>query len=101
MHTFKGHEHKIMAIIYTDWEQNCCVTGDSGGGIFVWDIYPPLMEDPVKKWYEAMDWRYSGIHALACASNGYLYTGGGDKIIKAWSLQVFIAVFPCFFKKRK
>ncbi|KAG8633169.1 hypothetical protein MANES_18G082000v8 [Manihot esculenta] len=87
LHTFKGHEHKVMAVIYVDEEQPLCVSGDSGGGIFIWSITIPLRQEPLKKWYEQKDWRYSGIHALATAGNGYLYTGSGDRSVKAWSLQ--------------
>ncbi|KAI6690970.1 hypothetical protein NL676_027798 [Syzygium grande] len=87
VHSFRGHEHKIMAVIYADGEQQLCVSADSGSGICVWKIHSPMMEEPLKKWYEQKDWRYSGIHALAYSRNGYLYTGSGDKLIKAWSLQ--------------
>ncbi|XP_031391638.1 uncharacterized protein LOC116203830 isoform X4 [Punica granatum] len=88
VHTFRGHEHKIMAVVYVDDEQPLCVTADGGGGIFVWDIGSfPLGNEPLKKWYEEKDWRYSGIHSLAYSRSGYLYTGGGDKLIKAWTLQ--------------
>lgn len=90
VHSFRGHEHKIMAVIYADGEQQLCVSADSGSGICVWKIHSPMMEEPLKKWYEQKDWRYSGIHALAYSRNGYLYTGSGDKLIKAWSLQVGI-----------
>ena len=89
MHTFEGHEHKIMAITYVDQEQSLCISGDSGGGIFVWAISTPLGKEPLKKWYEQKDWRYSGIHALCFSKNGYVYTGSGDKSIKAWLLQVY------------
>ncbi|KAM6601624.1 hypothetical protein CsatA_021233 [Cannabis sativa] len=86
VHTFEGHEHKVMAIVYVDQEQPLCISGDSGGGVFVWSINTTLRREPLKKWYEQKDWRYSGIHAL-CFSNGYVYTGSGDKSIKAWLLQ--------------
>lgn len=88
VHIFKGHEHKVMAVIYVDDEQPLCISGDSGGGIFLWRISIPLGQEPLKKWYEQKDWRYSGIHALTTAGNGYLYTGSGDRSIKAWSLLV-------------
>lgn len=89
MHTFRGHEHKIMAVIYVEEEQPFCVTVDSGGGIFVWDVRSSLLgNEPFKKWYEQKDWRYTGIHSLAYSRGGHLYTGGGDKLVKAWSLQV-------------
>ncbi|XP_062101266.1 uncharacterized protein LOC133807123 [Humulus lupulus] len=87
VHTFEGHEHKVMAIVYVDQEQPLCISGDSGGGIFVWSISATLAQEPLKKWYEQKDWRYSGIHALCFSRHGYVYSGSGDKSIKAWSLQ--------------
>ncbi|GKU87756.1 hypothetical protein SLEP1_g2101 [Rubroshorea leprosula] len=87
VHTFKGHEHKITAIVCVDEEKPFCITSDSGGGIFFWSITVPLGQEPSKKWYEQKDWRFSGIHAMAVSENGYLYTGSGDKSIKVWSLQ--------------
>lgn len=83
-----------MALLYVDEEQ-LCISGDSGGGIFVWGSSVPLVQDPLKKWYEEKDWRYSGIHALTIAGNGYLYSGSGDKSIKAWSLQVIYCIIMC------
>lgn len=88
MHTFRGHGNKIMAVVYVDGEQPLCVTGDGGGEIFVWSACSPFGNEPLKKWHELKDWRYTGIHSLAYSVNGYLYTGSGDKLIKAWSLQV-------------
>ncbi|XP_057503100.1 uncharacterized protein LOC130786751 [Actinidia eriantha] len=87
VHKFIGHEHKVMAVVYADEEQPLCISGDSGGGIFIWGISNPFGQEPIKKLYEQKDWRYSGIHALAISGNGYLYTGSGDKSIKAWSLK--------------
>ncbi|XP_042463165.1 uncharacterized protein LOC122046504 isoform X2 [Zingiber officinale] len=86
--SLKGHEHRIMAIlVLDDTNMPICISGDSGSGIFVWNIGASLDQEPCKKWYEHNDWRYSGIHCLALSSTGYLYTGGGDKSIKVWSLQ--------------
>ncbi|KAL7176359.1 hypothetical protein ACSBR2_029821 [Camellia fascicularis] len=87
LHTFRGHEHKITAIVFTDEEQPLCISGDSGGGIYIWGITDPFGQEPIKKLFEQKDWRYTGIHALAISGTGYLYTGSGDKSIKAWSLQ--------------
>lgn len=87
VHTFRSHEHKITAIVCVDEEQPLCITGDSGGGIFVWSLTVPLSQEPSRKWYEQKDWRFSGIQSMAVSENGYLYTGSGDKSIKAWSLQ--------------
>lgn len=92
IHTFKGHEHKVMAVIYVDEEQPLCVSGDSGGGIFVWNISTPLGDEPLRKWYEEKDWQYRGIRALATAGNEHLYTGGGDRSIRKWSLQVVVCI---------
>lgn len=87
VHSFRGHEYKVMAVVFVDEEQPLCISGDSGGGIFVWSISTPFSQEPFKKWYEQKDWRFSGVHALAVAGTQYLYTGSGDKSIKAWSLQ--------------
>lgn len=88
MHTFRGHEHRVMALVFVNEEKPVCISADSGGGIFSWEINEPLAQEPLKKWYEEKDWRYSGIHALAVSENGCLYTGSGDRLIKAWLLKV-------------
>ncbi|KAI3931770.1 hypothetical protein MKW98_012180 [Papaver atlanticum] len=87
MQSLKGHEHRVMAVVFVDAEKPLCISGDSGGGIFVWQVCIPLAQEPLKKWFELKDWRYSGIHALAVSGTEYLYTGSGDKSIKVWSLQ--------------
>ncbi|XP_062021330.1 uncharacterized protein LOC133737868 [Rosa rugosa] len=86
VHTFKGHEHTIKALIYVDEEKPLCISGDSGGGIFIWSTCSPLGQEPLKILYEQKDWRFSGIHALAFRT-GYIYTGSGDRTVKAWSMQ--------------
>ncbi|XP_008783321.3 uncharacterized protein LOC103702608 [Phoenix dactylifera] len=86
--SLRGHEHRVMAILVVDdTSQPICISGDSGSGIFIWTISTSLGKEPLKKWYEHNDWRYSGIHALAVSATGFLYSGSGDKSIKAWSLQ--------------
>ncbi|KAJ1382559.1 Zinc finger, RING-type [Sesbania bispinosa] len=87
LHTFRGHENKVMALVYVDDEEPLCISGDGGGGIFIWGITAPLRQDPLRKWYEKKDWRFSGIHSLAVSRNLFLYTGSGDRTIKAWSLK--------------
>ncbi|XP_047329289.1 uncharacterized protein LOC124932669 [Impatiens glandulifera] len=88
VHTFRGHEQKIMAVVYVDYDKPLCVTGDSGGAICIWNISNvPFSQEPIKRLQEEKDWRYSGIHALATSGTGLLYTGSGDKSIKAWSLR--------------
>ncbi|KAJ0972075.1 hypothetical protein J5N97_020034 [Dioscorea zingiberensis] len=85
--TLRAHEHRVMAILVVDAGEPLCISGDSGSGICIWNIEPSIGQEPLKKWYEHNDWRYSGIHALAASGTGYLYSGSGDKSIKAWSLQ--------------
>ncbi|KOM41532.1 hypothetical protein LR48_Vigan04g173000 [Vigna angularis] len=76
-----------MALVYLDEEEPLCISGDSGGGIFIWGIAAPLRQDPLRKWNENKDWRFSGIHSLAVSKNHSIYTGSGDRTIKAWSLK--------------
>ncbi|XP_039071430.1 uncharacterized protein LOC120218569 isoform X2 [Hibiscus syriacus] len=83
----QGHLDCVSGLAVGDEEQPLCISGDSGGGIFLWSITTPFKQEPLNKWYEEKDWRYSGIHALAVSENGYLYTGSGDKLIKEWSLR--------------
>lgn len=92
MHTFRGHEQKVMAVVFVDQEKPLCISADNGGGIFCWEVVPPLGQEPLKKWHEEKDWRYSGIHALAISESGCLYTGSGDRLIKAWSLRDYTLI---------
>ncbi|KAM0946355.1 putative [Myosin heavy-chain] kinase chromatin regulator PHD family [Dioscorea sansibarensis] len=85
--TLRAHAHRVMAILVVENGAPLCISGDSGSGICIWSIGTSLTQEPLKKWYEHNDWRYSGIHALAVSGTGYLYSGSGDKSIKAWSLQ--------------
>ncbi|WOK94579.1 transducin beta-like protein 3 [Canna indica] len=86
--SLKGHDHRVMAIlVLDDTNKPLCISGDSGSGICLWRIDATIDQEPWKKWYEHNDWRYSGIHSLAVSGTGYLYSGSGDKSIKAWSLQ--------------
>ncbi|KFK44267.1 hypothetical protein AALP_AA1G236000 [Arabis alpina] len=87
VHTFKGHQDKVMALIHIEGAEPVCVSGDGGGGIFVWSTTFPLEEGLLRKWYEPKDWRYTGIHALAYSEYGHVFSGSGDNTIKAWSLQ--------------
>lgn len=87
VHSFKGHEHRVMAVIFVDGEQPLCISGDNEGVICIWEANFPFSEVPVKKLHEDKDWRYSGIHAMANSGAEFLYTGSGDRLVKAWSLQ--------------
>jgi len=93
--TFRGHEHKVMAVVFVDQEKPLCISADNGGVIFCWEVVPPLGQEPLKKWCEEKDWRYSGIHALAISESGCLYTGSGDRLIKVWSLRVSTLCIVC------
>ncbi|EPS67387.1 hypothetical protein M569_07378 [Genlisea aurea] len=87
VYTFKGHEHRIMALDFVDGDEPLCISGDSQGFICIWKADLPFSDSPIVKLDEKKDWRYSGIHAMVCSGRDYLYTGGGDKLVKAWSLQ--------------
>lgn len=65
-----------------------CISGDNEGVICIWEASFPFSQVPIKKLSETKDWRYSGIHSMAVSGTEYLYTGSGDKLVKAWSLQV-------------
>lgn len=85
--SLKGHEHKVMAMTVLDVGEPLCISGDSGSNILVWRVDKSLGSEPLKKWSEHNDWRYSGVHSLAISGTEYLYSGSGDKSIKAWSLK--------------
>ncbi|KZV28821.1 hypothetical protein F511_06255 [Dorcoceras hygrometricum] len=87
VHSFKGHDHRVMAVCFVDGTKPLCISGDNEGVLCIWEANFPFNDLPIKKLREQKDWRYSGIHALAVSGTEYLYTGGGDKLIKAWSLQ--------------
>ncbi|XP_057814048.2 uncharacterized protein LOC131027971 isoform X2 [Cryptomeria japonica] len=88
LQTLRGHEHRILALTI-NVEQSLCFSGDYGGCIFVWAIGTVPRQEPVITWYDHKDWRYSGVHSLAISKDGYLYSGSGDRTIKAWSLQMW------------
>lgn len=90
-----------MALVYVDEEEPLCISGDSGGGIFVWGITTPFMQDPLRKWFEQKDWRFSGIHSLTVSRNLFLYTGSGDRTIKAWSIKVSLSFHCLLMLQRK
>ncbi|XP_073143005.1 uncharacterized protein [Henckelia pumila] len=87
MHSFKGHDHRVMAVCFVDGKEPLCISGDNDGVICIWGASFPFNDAPIKKLREQKDWRYSGIYALAVSGTEYVYTGSGDKLIKAWSLQ--------------
>lgn len=91
LETLRGHQHRILALAIEP-KASLCFSGDYGGCIFVWAIESVPRQEPITTWYEHRDWRYSGVHALAISKSGYLYSGSGDKTIKAWSLQDYSLV---------
>jgi WD40 repeat protein len=98
VHSFKGHEDRVTAVVFVDGGEPLCASADKGGVICIWGAKSPFDLIPRKKLFEPKDWRYSGIHALAISGTQYLYSGSGDRTIKAWSLQampqfVFVAFY--------
>ncbi|CAA7404517.1 unnamed protein product [Spirodela intermedia] len=90
--TLRGPEHKLMAVVAVNPAgKPMCIAGDSGGGLCAWDvsISDTEEEEPMRRWHHHNDWRYSGVHSLAASESQFLYSGGGDRSIKAWSLQDF------------
>ncbi|KAK9162366.1 hypothetical protein Syun_003268 [Stephania yunnanensis] len=75
--SFRGHEHRITGIVFVESNIQLCISGDVGGGIFVWRVDSDLTNEPLKKWHEDKDWRYSGIHALAVLNFFILVVGIG------------------------
>ncbi|KAF9608890.1 hypothetical protein IFM89_012058 [Coptis chinensis] len=83
-----GHEHRVMSVVFVNANEPLCISGDNGSRIRVWSIGVVLGQEPLKKWYEQKYWRNNRIHALAVSGTEHLYTGSGDKSIKAWTLRV-------------
>ncbi|XP_078433932.1 zinc ion binding protein [Wolffia australiana] len=83
--TLRGAESRVMAVAVArgGGKRPICVAGDGGGFLYAWDV---AGEGEMKKWRHHSDWRYSGVHSLA-ASRERVYSGGGDRTIKAWSLE--------------
>ena len=77
----------VMALVI-DQHMAFCISGDYGGELCVWDVESGETSFLVK-WHHHQDWRYSGIASLALSSD-FLYSGGGDKNIKVWSLKVWL-----------
>ncbi|GAB2270387.1 hypothetical protein Dimus_005290 [Dionaea muscipula] len=48
VHTFRGHDHRVMAVSFVDGEQPMCISGDNGGGICMWRIGVPFEVEPSK-----------------------------------------------------
>jgi WD40 repeat protein len=85
--TFRGHEQRITAVAVHEASE-LCVSGDYAGHIYAWSIASTRNSAPVATWQEHQDWRYSGVASLAISSDELLYSGSGDRTIKAWSTLV-------------
>ncbi len=94
MQVLEGHGQRITAVAVHE-ASNVCVSGDYGGQICVWNLSMTRSSSaPVTTWQEHDDWRYSGVASLVVSSDQVLYSGSGDRTIKAWSLVV-INKFYC------
>jgi len=93
--TFKGHEQRITALVVHEASQ-LCISGDYGGYIYAWSAASrENSAAPVASWQEHQDWRYSGVASLAISGDELLYSGSGDRTIKAWSTSVLHPFLPC------
>jgi WD40 repeat protein len=86
---FRGHEHRITALAVHEASE-LCISGDYGGYIYAWNVASrDNSATPVAVWQEHQDWRYSGVASVAISGDGLLYSGSGDRTIKAWSTSDF------------
>ncbi|GJV11635.1 zinc ion binding protein [Tanacetum coccineum] len=65
VHTFKGHEHKVTAVLFVDSEPPVCISAYNGGDIFIWLTKLPFEEKPIRRLNKEKYWLYSGIYAFA------------------------------------
>ncbi|CAM6126816.1 unnamed protein product [Calypogeia fissa] len=86
--TLEGHSIVVMALA-VDHNTSRCFSGDTGGKICAWKIGEGIAEPLLATWQDHDDWRYTGVASLAVSADEILYSGSGDRTIKAWSLQNF------------
>ncbi|CAM6093625.1 unnamed protein product [Calypogeia fissa] len=86
--TLEGHSIVVMALA-VDHNTSRCFSGDTGGKICAWKIGEGIAEPLLATWQDHDDWRYTGVASLAVSVDEILYSGSGDRTIKAWSLQNF------------
>eukprot|EP00250_Pteridium_aquilinum_P020629 c24891_g2_i1 orf=30-1550(-) len=91
--SLKGHSQKVMALA-SDQQSSVFISGDYGGELFAWDV-ESTAATCLNKWHHHQDWRYSGVASLAISADNLLYSGAGDKTIKAWSLKVGASSVTC------
>jgi WD40 repeat protein len=85
--TLKGHSHMIAALA-VDPNSSTFFSGDNGAHICAWKIGDDTSEPLRATWKEHNVWKYTGVASLAVSADGVLYSGSGDRTVKAWSLQV-------------
>lgn len=90
---FKGHENRITALAMHKASE-LCISGDYGGYIYAWNVASRDNSARLATWQEHQDWRYSGVASLAISSDELLYSGSGDRTIKAWSTSVLHLLPP-------
>jgi WD40 repeat protein len=87
LRTLKGHSHMIAALA-VDPNTFTFFSGDTGANICAWKIGNDNSYSQLATWKEHEDWKYTGVASLAVSADGILYSGSGDRTVKAWSLQV-------------
>ena len=105
LHTLSSHSHRITALLpippptthpspNASSEPQWLVSADYGCQVSVWDLGgasddADVAPIEVAKWQDHSDWRYFGVLALCGWEGGVVYTGGGDRVVKAWSMRDF------------
>lgn len=92
----EGHHTQVVLALAVDPVSMRCFSGDSLGHLCAWRLEEESEEAQtpfLASWQEHTDWRYTGVASLAVSGDGVLYSGSGDKTVKAWSSQVLLK-FP-------
>ncbi|KAL3688251.1 hypothetical protein R1sor_014560 [Riccia sorocarpa] len=87
--TFEGQHTQVILALAVDVESTRCFSGDQSGRICVWQLEEDITTPFLTSWLEHDDWRFTGVACLAASEDGILYSGSGDRTIKAWSTQSF------------
>ncbi|KAL2630330.1 hypothetical protein R1flu_015016 [Riccia fluitans] len=87
--TLKGHHTQVILALAVDVNSMRCFSGDQSGLMCVWQLAEDMATPFRASWREHSDWRYTGVASLAVSEDGILYSGSGDRSIKAWSCQSF------------
>ncbi|KAG6541103.1 hypothetical protein Mapa_017474 [Marchantia paleacea] len=90
--TLEGHHTQVVLALAVDPVSMRCFSGDNLGHLCAWRLEEESEEAQtplLASWQEHNDWRYTGVASLAVSGDGMLYSGSGDKTVKAWSSQTF------------